>query len=201
VSGRTGPVNRYRTPPVRSGRSGLKTLARTSWLTTPVGTTWRTDVEVAVQAGLTKPPADRFPRIKKPGGLPVKPTGLPFLRICRHGFGVGIRPVHVPGRTGSTGNQPNRPGSHRFCEPWVQAFRGGRRCEERKVRGVQRLPPAPYRWRSRILSSSSPTGCRCNGRGRRPPSHSPRGFPNRRPLLSGGAPFPCFLYFSPFSSF
>jgi hypothetical protein len=26
VSSRTGPVNRYRTPPVRSGQSGLKTL-------------------------------------------------------------------------------------------------------------------------------------------------------------------------------
>jgi hypothetical protein len=67
------------------------------------------------RAGLTKPPAERFPRIKKSGGLAVKSTGLPFSRIYRHGF--GWEPVHVPGRTGSTGNRPNWTGSQRFCEP------------------------------------------------------------------------------------
>jgi hypothetical protein len=32
----------------------------------------------------------------------VKPAGLPFSRICRHGFGVRTGLVHVPGRTSST---------------------------------------------------------------------------------------------------
>jgi hypothetical protein len=53
----------------------------------------------------------------------VKPGGLPVLRICRHGFSVGTRPVHVPGRTvppgtGRTGPVPTgfaNPGHVIFC--------------------------------------------------------------------------------------
>jgi hypothetical protein len=39
------------------------------------------------RVGLTKPPWTGFLESEKSGGLPVKPVGLPFSRICRHGFG------------------------------------------------------------------------------------------------------------------
>jgi hypothetical protein len=53
---------------------------------------------------------------KKSAGKPVKPAGSLRLTKFRHGLEVGTGPVRVPGRTGSTGNRPNRTGSHRFCE-------------------------------------------------------------------------------------
>jgi hypothetical protein len=48
---------------------------------------------------------------KNRSGLPVEPTGSPRYLNYKHGFRVGTGPVHVPGRTGSTGNRPNRSGS------------------------------------------------------------------------------------------
>jgi hypothetical protein len=87
--------------------------------------------------GLTKPPGSSTHESKKPGGLPVKPAGLPLSKICRHGFGVGTGPVHVPGWTGSTGNRSNRTGSHRFCEPCM---------------GHRRFLPLDHPWRMNKMS-------------------------------------------------
>jgi hypothetical protein len=72
--------------------------------------------------GFTKPWDHRFPRFKKPAGIPVKPTGSLRFQIYSHGLGVGTGPVRVPSRTGSTGNRPNRTGSHRLCKPWSWGF-------------------------------------------------------------------------------
>jgi hypothetical protein len=47
----------------------------------------------------------------------VKPAGSLVLKKYRHGLWVGTGPVRVPGRTGSTGNWPNRSGSQRFRQP------------------------------------------------------------------------------------
>jgi hypothetical protein len=52
--------------------------------------------------------------VKKTVGKPVKPAGLLLLKKYRHGLLVGTGPIRVPGRTGSTGNRPNRSGSQRF---------------------------------------------------------------------------------------
>jgi hypothetical protein len=54
---------------------------------------------------------------KKLASKPVKSAGSLRVKNYRHGLGVKTGPVHVPGWTGSTGNRPNRIGSHRFCEP------------------------------------------------------------------------------------
>jgi hypothetical protein len=72
--------------------------------------------------GLTKLPPTGFRESIKIGRFTGEQVGLPFSRICRHGFGVRTEPIHIPGRTGSNGNRPNRTGSHRFCEPCSRRY-------------------------------------------------------------------------------
>jgi hypothetical protein len=67
---------------------------------------------------------------EKPVRFTAEPAGSPSYVKYMHGFRVGTGPVHVPGRTGSTGNRSNRSGSHRFREPWVvvEVVGGGGAC-------------------------------------------------------------------------
>jgi hypothetical protein len=71
------------------------------------------------------------------GGKPVKPASSLTLENYRHSLGMGTGSVHVPGRAGSTGNRPNRPGSQRFGEPWTQPDSDSTRVPNLAVAGVQ----------------------------------------------------------------
>jgi hypothetical protein len=105
---RRGQLPRHLPPPVRAR---LRLLRRSRW----VGLFFKNSDGLVLGTRVNQTAAGRFPRFKKkPVGKPVKPAGLLLLKKYRHGLLVGTGPVRVPGRTGSTGNRPNRSGSQQF---------------------------------------------------------------------------------------